>query len=158
MEKNSRLNITEVTSLARRLCDAVNGEQHEVITVGVSLEDRGELKDYITYLICPVDEISQAIADVERMNGLNVEDYFVNPDYCHICTYENNLHSISQISFDLSDEFPIKARINSEYNYVDTFFRRYLQYHDILHNDIEEYFSTVTLEYQADNTSKKYRK
>lgn len=153
-----RLNISEVVSITRRLCDVVEDKQYEVIPIGVSLMDRGELKNYITYLACPFDEISQAIADVKRMEGLNVEDYFVNPEYCHICTYENNLHSISQISFDSSDNCPIKANINSEYCYVSAFFQRYLKYQDGLKGNIDDYFNVVTEQYNPDKKSKSYHK
>ena len=82
MKNNKRLNITSVTSITRRLCNYVEGVQHNVITVGVKLMDNGELKDYLTFLVCPVDEIPEAFNMIESMNGMPKEEYVVPSKYC----------------------------------------------------------------------------
>ena len=73
MKNDKRLNISSVISITRKMCDYIEGVQHNYLTVGVKLLDNGKLKDYLTIFICPVDEISTALNTIESMNGMRKE-------------------------------------------------------------------------------------
>lgn len=143
MNQLKRLNFSEVTSYTRQLCSVVTGECYEVVTAGICLNDHGILKDYLTCFVCPFDEISQAMDYVQSMNGCDKEEFSLPAHYCHITTFENNKHSRSQISFDENDELDIKARFNEDFHYVDIFFRRFLLYHNLFHDQLDIYFNEL---------------
>lgn len=155
--KKKVLNISEVTSISRQLCDLMEEKQHEVISIGVSLFDNGELKNYLTYLVCPVEDISHAIKSIELMNGKRIEDYFIPSEYCHITTFENNMHSRSLISFDENDDCPIKANINPEYLYVNAFFHRFLDYSEMFHG-VTDYWDYLNNHHKTSSNKMLVRK
>lgn len=151
--KNSRLNITEVETVTRQLCNLMEEKDYEVISVGVSLIDNGVAKDYLTYLACPVDEITEAMFSVEGQNGCELCDYSIPAKYCHITTFENNMHSQSLISFGEEDNYPVKANINPKYFYVKAFFHSYLKYFEAFHG-LSDYWDYVNNRYKKSSSNK----
>ncbi len=141
--KNDRLLISDVTSLTRQLCDVFEGGQYEVLTSEVKLLDNGELKKYLVFFTCPIEEISVALDSIQKMEGMDVESFQMDSQYCVITFFENNMHSRSQISFGGEDDFPVKAKFSSRYQYIEAFFQRFVNYSNLFGNDIYRYYDEM---------------
>ncbi len=158
--KGDKLLISDVTSITRQLCDFFEGGQHDVICTEVDLLDENKLKNYLAFLVCPVDEITEALENVSSMNGKDIHSFELDPKYCLITLFENNMHSRSSISFNEQDDFPIKANFSSEYQYIDLFFQRFLNYSHLFGDNLYRYFdemieSTLKFGVEAAYTKKK---
>ena len=119
----------------------------------------------VKYLICDKENVEKALIETTKLSGKTMEEYLdsINDNYCHIATFKEDTKR-HDIDFDLSSDSPIKANINEEYSYVDTFFRRFINFRNNLienkqvvkRDDIYQYFLSLTGFEQS--KSKKSRK
>lgn len=155
MKANKQLNIIDVCSLTRQICEQINGERYAVIYETVELMKKGIPVDYKAVVACKVKEIQEAQNVINMQKGVDLENFQIPEKYCHITTYkrkeEENRESTGNISFDKQDGCPIQAEMGGEYEYVRNFFERFLKFRNKLiesgdrvkEDDIHQYFLFV---------------
>ena len=152
MKTDGKIPFIDVVTVAKELCEYVTGEEHDIIYIPVSLKENGEIKKYMSTVVCKKSEVEEAITKTIKMDGMNKEDYAVDSKYCHIATYPEDIKNRREIGFFEDDDCSIKADINEEYNYVTYFFRKFLNFRNTLiskrqtvkRDDIYQYFASVT--------------
>ena len=156
MEKNSKLALSDVTSTTRDLCEYATGDEYRTIYVDLNLKDKGKLVEYTSIVACKKEDVKDAKEEILDYDGYDISQFSVNSRYCHIATFESNLYYKNLISFDMSDDCPIKAEINDEFGYVDAFFRRFIDFRNrliernqvIKDDDVYQFFLAVTDGYE----------
>ena len=151
-EQTKQLNMIDVCSLTRKICENITGERYAVIYEPVELECNGVMKEYKSAIACRVKDIQAVQSIIAYQKELNIENYQIPEKYCHIATYEKELEDTGNISFDSKDDCPIHAVMNGEYEYVRNFFERFLKFRNKLiengervkEDDIHQYFLFVT--------------
>ena len=152
MKKNKCLPFTDVTHITRELCEVVDGKRYDILSVKISLRDNDELKEYISVIACPEAERMKVVDEIMSFNGKEKSEFSVNPEYCHIATFDRGDFGKAFISFNKEDDYPIKADFNDEFSYIRTFFESFIEFRNRLikegrkvkDDDIYQYFLSIT--------------
>ena len=163
MEINNKIPFIDVITVAKDLCKYATGEDYEVIYVPIALKDNNEINHYLSVILCKKEEVEKALVETTKQEGKNITDYTINSKYCHIATFPENTKR-NEVDFDMNSDSKIKANINEEYNYIDIFFKRFINFRNNLiknkqvvkRDDIYQYFLSLTGFNQ--NTTKKNKK
>ncbi|MBQ6497717.1 MAG: hypothetical protein IJI58_03275 [Bacilli bacterium] len=147
----------------KKLYGNVNKEDYESVFIPVTVkENEKELKYYVV-IMCPKKEILKTFEESLKSEIKTKEEYTINPNYCHIATFPEDAIG-KEIDFDINSDSEIKANFNKEYEYVNNFFRRFINFRNKLieteqvvkSDDIYQYFLSRTGFNQ--DTNKKHHK
>ena len=150
MKTNSKIPFIDVTILTKRICEYITGDEYEITPVKLNLFEDNKEKSYISVIAHKKDDLISLIDDVLKNEGKQKDNYELDKKYCHITTYEEGLKK-DFISFDNNDDCPIKANFDSDYNYLEYFFKSFISFRNNLINtnqvikddDIEQYFQSI---------------
>lgn len=151
MKINNKIPFIDVITISKELCEYGTGKECEIIYVPVTLKEEGMDKKFLSVVVCPKEEVEQALIETTKFDGKNKEEYVINPKYCHIATFPE-FTTRREVDFDANSDSKIKANINKEYDYVDTFFRRFINFRNNLiknkqvvkRDDIYQYYLSLT--------------
>ena len=151
MEINNKIPFIDVITISKDLCEYGTGEECEIIYAPVTLKEDGKAKKFLSVVVCPKEEVEQALIETIKFDGKNKEEYTINPKYCHIATFPE-LTTRREVDFDVNSDSKIKANINKEYEYVEVFFRRFINFRNNLiknkqvvkRDDIYQYYLSLT--------------
>ena len=152
MKINNRIPYNDVLYTTKDICEYITGEEHTILSIPIELRDEEKLKDYISVIVCKENEKDFIKAEILANEGLLKNEYIKNIGYCHITTYEANNMETKDISFDINDDYPIKASFNSPYSEIEQFFKNFIKFRNNLikknqivkDDDINQYFQSVT--------------
>ena len=152
MKINNRIPYLDVTVTTKDMCEFLTGEKYTIMYVPIKLKDGNDLKQYISVVACTEEEKSEVQKEIIEKEGLSKEEYKINEKYCHITTYGDNDIEDKQISFDSSDDYPIKACFSPEYKNIEQFFKNFIKLRNKLieenklvkDDDINQYFQSLT--------------
>ena len=131
MEVHNKINYFDVLAITKMMCTDIIGKEHEIVSVPMTLEDEGELRQYTSVFVCDKDDKEELLKSTQELNGVVKEEYNLDKKYCHITTYESK-YSKKAISFDSKDSCPIKANFNEEYSYIEDFFKKFIGFRNNL--------------------------
>ena len=151
MEINNKIPFIDVVTMSKELCEYGTGEEWEIIYVPITLKENGENQKYLSVMVCPKEDVEKALLETTRFDGKDKEEYTINPKYCHIATFPEDTKR-REVDFDNESDSSIKANFNKEYDYVDVFFRRFINFRNNLienkqvvkRDDIYQYFLSLT--------------
>lgn len=152
MKTNNRISYSDVLYTTKDICEYMTGDEHAILSVPIKLKDEGELKEYISIIVCKDSEKDLVQAEILTNEGSSKKDYIKNIGYCHITTYEANNIETKDISFDSDDNYPVKANFNSPYSEIEQFFKNFIKFRNNLiknneivkDDDLDQYFQSVT--------------
>lgn len=131
MNEYRAVNLSSVELCVKKICELYTGKEYACEKFPVRLNDKAEMKDYITIISFPVEELQNVIKNVNENNGKKLEEFSIDSRYCHITTFEAKYCSKYTAKFLISfenDGYPVQAKFNDNYDYVADFFKKYISF------------------------------
>ena len=148
MEENSKLLLIDVAKIVKNMCEFLEGKSYQILYLPTKEKNSDEI--YTTVLSCKNSDAEVLKTIVERKNYIYRENLEDTKECCHITTYKTS-EKKEKISFDETEDYPVKASFSKNYVYLKKFFDNYIKYRKKLianqqvvkREEIYLYFSSI---------------
>ena len=125
-KRKNEVRLIDALSASRQLCEEIDKEENEMVCVPIDLvEDNGDIKRYISLLICKKDEEVEAKTTLRKCVGMTKDEYIESNPYHHISTFRVEDAGREYASFDLNDDNPVKIELKEEDVILRDFFQKF---------------------------------